>query len=118
MKKGLLGLVLCAVMVTQLTGCAGVGSAIYTGGAPTSGMVFTNVTAPAMNLQAPISANAKSSKVGMASAISILGIVGVGDASIDEAMRNGGITKIHHVDHNVMSILGVFSKWTLIVHGE
>ena len=118
MKKLLLCLVLCTVMVTHLTGCAGIGSAIYTGGAPTTGMIVTNVTAPSMNLEAPISADAKSTKVGTASAINILGIVAVGDASIGEAMKDGDITKIHHVDHHILNILGIFSKWTLIVHGE
>jgi len=61
---------------------------------------------------------AQSSKVGESSASGILGIVGVGDASLEAAMKNGGITKIHHVDHKVMSILCLYVKYTTIVYGE
>jgi TRL-like protein family len=33
-------------------------------------------------------------------------------------MRNGGITQIHHVDHETTSILGVYAKYITIVYGE
>jgi hypothetical protein len=33
-------------------------------------------------------------------------------------MRNGGITRIHHVDHETSNILGVYAKYTTIVYGE
>jgi hypothetical protein len=34
------------------------------------------------------------------------------------AMQNGGITRIHHVDHETLNILGIYAKYTTIVHGE
>ena len=43
---------------------------------------------------------------------------GWGDMSLDAAARNGGITKIHYADHEILSILGVYTQATLIVYGE
>jgi len=42
----------------------------------------------------------------------------MGDASIQAAMQNGGITKIHHVDYKVTSVLGVYATYTTVVYGE
>lgn len=64
-------------------------------------------TATAMNL-----------KTGAATATSILGIVATGDASIEAAAKNGGITRIHHVDHHSRNIFGFYSEFTTIVYGE
>ncbi len=41
-----------------------------------------------------------------------------GDASLSTAMKNGGITKIHHVDLETLSILGIYTKQKVIVYGE
>ena len=35
-----------------------------------------------------------------------------------EAMKAGGITKIHHVDHESQIILGVLADYTTIVYGN
>jgi TRL (tRNA-associated locus)-like protein len=41
------------------------------------------------------------------------------DASISAAaMQNGGITRIHHVDHETQNILGIWAKHTTTVHSE
>ena len=48
----------------------------------------------------------------------ILGLVTIGDASINAAARAGGITRISHVDRRQTSILGVISTYETIVHGE
>jgi hypothetical protein len=58
-----------------------------------------------------------SSKVGEAKATAIVGVA-LGDASIETAMKNGGITKVHHVDTKVRNILGVYAEYTTIVYGE
>ena len=78
------------------------------------------VVAPlAFDLRGPVSAGsaAGSSKVGRATATGIV-MFASGDASISTAMKNGGITRIHHVDHETTNILGVYSKYTTIVYGE
>ena len=41
-----------------------------------------------------------------------------GDASIAAAMKNGGITKIHHIDTEEMYVLGVYAKETIHVYGD
>ncbi len=49
---------------------------------------------------------------------SVLGLVAVGDCSIDAAKKNGGITKVNHVDMDVMNILGIYGSYKVIVSGE
>ena len=72
-----------------------------------------------VNQQGPVSAGsaAGSAKVGRASAVGIL-LFSHGDASISAAMRNGGITRVHHVDEENVNILGFYAKYTTVVYGE
>jgi hypothetical protein len=57
------------------------------------------------------------SKVGRAQAHGIL-IFATGDASISAAMKNGGITRIHHVDSLTTNFFGVYATYETIVYGE
>ena len=78
------------------------------------------VVAPiTINMKGPVSAGPAptSPKIGRAEAWGIL-VFSTGDASISAAMLNGGITRIHHVDHETQNILGIWAKYTTIVHGE
>lgn len=45
-------------------------------------------------------------------------IFGTGDASIRAAMRDGEITKVHHVDHKSTNVLGLYMSNETIVWGE
>jgi hypothetical protein len=99
-------LISAVASVTLLTGCAAV--------------AHGPVTAPiTIDMKGPVSAGpaAASPKVGRAHAWGIL-VYATGDASIEAAMRNGGITRIHHVDNDTLNILGIYAKYTTIVHGE
>jgi TRL-like protein family len=58
-----------------------------------------------------------SPKVGKAEAWGIL-VFATGDASISAASANGGISRIHHVDHETLNILWLYAKYTTIVYGE
>ena len=49
---------------------------------------------------------------------SILGIYAVGDASVEAAAKNAGITHIHHVDYHTQNLMGVMSDFTVIVYGN
>ena len=109
---------LAAMLVTSLAGCAGMSPQVFSGGTPVGGWVYTDVTAPSQKLHAPLDEGVTVLKVGKATAISVLGLVGVGNASIDKAMKNGRITKIHHIDHKIRSVLGLYAEWTVIVYGE
>jgi hypothetical protein len=59
----------------------------------------------------------KPSKVGIAQKQSII-LVGIGDGSIDAAARNAGITKIHHIDHEITNVLGIVVIDKTLVYGE
>ena len=98
-------LVLTLLCVALLGGCA-----------LAHGPVMAPVT---IDMKGPVAAApaATSPKVGRAEAWGVL-VFSTGDASISAAMQNGGITKIHHVDHETQNILGIWAKYTTIVHGE
>ena len=94
--------------VAYLTGCAAYVAS------PVTGVLYTDV-------KAPITATASDTatlKSGSATVTSILGLIATGDASIETAARNGGITKIHHVDYIGKSVLGLFAEYTVVVFGE
>lgn len=57
------------------------------------------------------------SKRGKASCVGVLG-VSFGNASIKEAMEDGGITKIHHYDLDNLNVLGIYASHTVTVYGE
>ena len=99
-------IVLVLVAAVTLTGCVMVSSPVYGG-------LFTQTKGPVTRVDNSVG----QTKVGKAEAQGII-IVGTGDASIKAAMENGDITKIHHVDHESFSVLGVYSRYTTIVYGE
>ena len=79
------------------------------------GVIYQDTRAPEVVQPANIVAG---EKVGTATSQSILGLVATGDASIEAAMKNGGITKVNSIDHQVYNVLGVYVTHTIIVHGE
>lgn len=95
------------VMVMFLAACS-------VASAPVSnGFIFTSVKGPVAATE-----TATFSKKGEASCSTVLGLISTGDASIKAAMRDGGITKIHHVDHSSTTVLGLYAKFTTVVYGE
>ena len=65
-----------------------------------------------------VTGNAGSSKVGTAEAKGYVGVVAMGDASIQAAAREAGITRIHHVDYQSKSYVGVYNIYTIVVYGD
>jgi hypothetical protein len=63
---------------------------------------------------APVSSN----KRGEACASNILGLIATGDASIDAAKRNAGITRVASVEQSAARVLGYYAKYCTIVRGE
>jgi hypothetical protein len=104
MKRVLATLVLGVAAAVSFSGCAMV--------TPMNGGLYTELKGPVA-----IGPAATASKVGEAKATSIVGVA-LGDASIETAMKNGGITKVHHVDSKVKNILGVYAEYTTVVYGE
>ncbi len=100
-------LLAASTLAFALSGCA-----VAT--APVNGLLYSNVTAPAL-----VTGSAdKPTKVGRAYARSFFGLYATGDASIETAAKNGGITKIHHVDYETQNILGVIADFTTVVYGN
>ena len=81
--------------------------------APLTGFIYSDVKAPLTATN-----NNASTLVGTAEAVSILGAVAQGDASIDAAAKSAGITKIHHIDEHSTNILGIIAKYKVVVYGE
>jgi hypothetical protein len=108
MKKTVVFLVVALFSVILLASCGHIVQS------PAAGGIFTEVKAPLVT--GPTTARA--TKVGTAMAKTVLGLVATGDASIETAMRNGGITRIHHVDYEAKSILFFYGEFTTIVYGD
>jgi hypothetical protein len=82
-----------------------------------SGPIFAAITLNERGPVAGFNSTASATKVGRARAEGII-LIGTGDASITAAARNGGITRIHHVDSESMNILGIYSRYETIVYGN
>lgn len=92
---------------------------MFPGGPTPAGGIVTNVKGPAQNLAVATDANADGSMKGESSSCAVLGLFAFGDGSVDKAMKDGGLTKVHHVDHQVFSILwGLYLQNKTIVYGE
>jgi hypothetical protein len=104
--KVLKKLIFAASATLILSSCATVRS-------PLTGTFFSDVKSPLL-----ATSNSNSSKVGTAEAKSYLGVIAIGDASIDAAAKSAGITKIHHVDEQAISIMGVIATYKIFVYGE
>lgn len=102
MKK----LVALAFAVVMLTSCGGITT-------PVAGLIYTDVKDGLA-----VTNNAGSSKVGTAEAKGYLCLVAVGDASIQAAAKDANITRVHHVDYQSKSYLGIYNVYTVIVYGE
>ena len=108
MKKLSIVAVLASFVIMFMSGCAGIGP--IAGG--TGAAIYTQTSAAVA-----VGSATGSDKVGTATSTAIV-CIATGDSSISAAMANGGITKIHHVDCKVMSVLGVYAKYTTVVYGE
>jgi len=107
-----------SALVLTLVG-AGCAMNAYPGGPSVGAVIFSDVTVPAQMLAVATDATAKPIKTGTATSQAILGIAATGDGGINAAMKDAGITKVHHVDHNIrLYLYGVFVSDTVIVHGE
>lgn len=107
MKRTFIALSLAALV----TGCASAPS-------PVPGFVYTEVSAPHYVGDNIASTSISSMKRGEATVSTILGLFATGNASVEAAARNGGITKISHVDYQSKSILGFYATFTTVVYGQ
>ena len=99
---------LCVAALLALTGCASWGP---------YGAIYTEVKVPSGDLEVA-SETTPATRSGTAMCKSILGLVGLGDCSVDTARRNGSITRISSVQWDVMNILGIYAEYTTHVLGN
>ncbi|MBT4268835.1 MAG: TRL-like protein family [Deltaproteobacteria bacterium] len=101
-------LIILFVLATLLIGCSAT--------SPVPGALYTNVVSPSGDKVATDAAS--SEKIGEASCMSVLYLVAWGECSINEAMKNGGINKVHHVDQRSFNVYFFYSRYTTMVYGE
>ena len=101
MKKLIL---LTLVVGIMASGCGAIGM---------NGILYTGVEEPVN-----ATSNSRGTKTGEASCTNVLGLVAVGDCSIDAAAKKGGINNIKSVDQKTTSVLGLFVKRTTVVTGD
>ena len=96
---------LLLVAVMMLGGCSGARSAIVGG-------IYTSAKSPVA-----ATSNKSASKKGTACATSIIGFA-TGDASLEAAKADGGITSVSSVDSEATSVLGLYAKFCTVVRGS
>lgn len=62
--------------------------------------------------------NEPTPKTGRACINSFLAFVATGDASVEAAKRNGGITKVATIDYEVNNVLGFIGEYCTVVRGS
>jgi hypothetical protein len=103
--KPLVILALLSIGAFGLQGCAH--------SAPVMGALYSDV-----DYASGATSNQSGNRVGESCATSYLGLVALGDASIETARRNGGVTLISAVDQKVWSLLGAYTKVCTVVRGR
>lgn len=96
-----------AILLSLSTGCA------MSMNQPVYGTIYQGAKGATAATSNPLGARS-----GESCASSILGIIGLGDASIASAAKAGGITKISTVDSDNFGILGIYAKNCTVVTGE
>lgn len=56
--------------------------------------------------------------MGTGCATNLLGLIAMGDASIDTAKRSARITEVASVDYDSFSVLGVYARFCVLVRGK
>lgn len=95
---------------------AGFGIAAICAGCATPiphGAIYTKVKMPVSSTK-----NIEGMKKGESECQSILGLIALGDASIEAAKKNGDISEVSHVDWEVENILGIIGKYKTVVYGK
>ncbi len=104
--KSILITIIAFSTLTAITGCGFVADGPF-------GWVYTDHTVPIA-----IGTAETGSKIGKACIRSYLGMISVGNGSIEEAMTNGGINEIFIINKENLSILGTYTSQCTVVRGD
>ena len=110
--KHSLFLLLAAVICLGVVGCNLYNTPVM----PPQGWIVSNIKAPLSPNNQGIAVT--SSKQGMAEVENYLGIISVGDCSIEEATKDAGIKTINYVDYEYFNVLGVYQRFAVKVYGD
>ena len=77
------------------------------------GLLYTNVTETVA-----IGTGTNYTKQASGGTMTLLGLIGLGNASAEEIAKSGGITKISRVDKQTNMLLGIFYWETFTVFGD
>ena len=81
-----------------------------------AGCAFTDVKIP---LDTDLDNTKLGTKVGESSSQSVLWMVAWGDAGIQAAAKQGGLTNITHADRKIFNVLfGLYTRQTTVVYGD
>ena len=92
-----------AVILVSLTACVGFGP---------QGGIFTSTKVGVYGTEAG------GAKKGSACAFSILGLLALGDGSVQAASDKGGIKTVKTIDLEGFSVLGIYSELCTVVNGD
>lgn len=103
MKHMVLRMVLVMVLALSISGCA---------------LLYNDLKTPLPSLSVEASTQTRT-QVGTSSCASYVWVVALGDCSVEAAMKNGSVSKVHHVDAEFKSyFFGIYTKFTTVVYGE
>ena len=77
--------------------------------------VYTHIVRP---LDIDVQDTDLGDKVGEAYHQNVLWLVAWGDAGMQAAAKNGGITTLKHADTRILNVLGLYQRTTTIVYGN
>jgi len=105
-------LVLAAVLVLGVAGCQLYRTPVM----PPAGVIVSNLKAPLSADNNGVTVTA--AKKGSATVENYLGIISVGDCSINAAADKGDLKTVSYADYEYFNVLGVYQKFTVNVYGN
>jgi len=113
---------LALLMLTALVGPSGCAGLPKTPVQPPRGRIFESVQAPlSVNYQATLAAPAKTGRATYHHVWIPLNsnmALSWQSASIVDAARSGGLTEIEYADYEVLSVLGIYTQFTITAYGD
>lgn len=105
MKKIFKTILIYALGVALITSCASSGFGPY-------GLFYTG------HKLGVYGTSPSGSKTGKACAMSIVGLLSMGDASVEKATQNAGIYKVNNINLESFSVLGLYGELCTVVQGD
>ena len=105
-----------AVVVALCAGCVAWKAPVV----PPRGGIYTHYSAPLTlnGTPAPVCQKHGQSSTRYVAYFNFLLSVAWADAALQAAAQDGGLTKVHYADYEVLSVLGVYAEFTVRAYGE